>query len=159
MKYICAYQISKEVLKKCGMPLGNKILPGDDPVERRDVVEQQQQEEEEDTVKGSHNNSHARPSLSGSIVRSSPSVAQVPRFIPLCKPLRGVEEVKELLPDERTRQNMDRSHQLQYIIMERFFGDWKMLLGELQVLLFCHIKFISSPATTTYTFHPISVYS
>ncbi len=110
------------------MPLENKVLPGDDPAEGRDVVEQQQ----EDTVKGSHTN-HVSSSLSGNIVPSSRNVAQAPRFIPLCKALGEAEEVRGLPPEERTRQNMDRSHQLRSIVLERFFGDWKRLLGELQV--------------------------
>ncbi len=126
--YLCLSKISKEVLNECGMPLETKILPGDDMADRRDVVEQQ------DEVKGSHTNNHVSSLSRGNIVSSTPGLAQAPRFIPLGNAFGGAEEVKGLTPEERTQNNMDRSHQLQSIVLERLFGDWKRLLGEIQVL-------------------------
>ncbi len=119
------------------MPLETKILPGDE-VDRRGMVEQG------DEVKDSHNNNPTSSSPSpGNIVPSTPGLAQVPRFILLGNTFGSAEEVKELTPEELTRKCMDRSHQLQSIIVERFFGDWKRLLGEIQVLfnkVFIHLR-------------------
>ncbi len=127
--YLCLSKVSKEVLNECGMPLETKILPGDDMSDRRDMVEQQ------DEVKDSHNTIHVSFPSPGNIASSTPGLAQAPRFIPLGNAFGRAEEVKGLTPEERTRYSMDRSRQLQSLVLERFFGDWKKVLGEIQVPL------------------------
>ncbi len=122
------------------MPLETKVLPGGDySEERRDVVGNKLQDKLENNI--DHVSSSSMSSFGNIVSSQPPDLAQVPRFVSLGKALGDAEAVRGLSPLERTRQNMDRSSQLQSIILERFFGDWKRLLGELQVYLH-YIKFI-----------------